>query len=184
VTLPQPGHLLSLAEWDSLPDDPSQRFELSEGVLVVIAKPSMRHQRVGRRLATLLEDQLPLEWTVETDVAVVCEAGFPPTVRAPDVIVVPTGVDDALRLPASDVLLAVEVLSPTTRGTDQVLKFRQYADAGIANYWLINTEPPLTLTAYTLVDGEYELVAEGSGKLHLLSPAELHVDVEDLVRRR
>jgi Uma2 family endonuclease len=78
----------------------------------------------------------------------------------------------------------VEVLSPTTRGTDQVLKFRQYADAGIANYWLINTEPPLTLTAYTLVDGEYELVAEGSGKLHLLSPAELHVDVEDLVRRR
>jgi Uma2 family endonuclease len=183
VTLPQPGHLLSLAEWDSLPDDPSQRFELSEGVVVVVPRPIGRHQLIGRRLANQLDDQLPREWTALGDVEVLVDASFPPTVRAPDVAVVPTALIDEARYRAADVALAVEVLSPDTRQTDTVVKFGQYADAGIPNYWLVDLEPPLTLTAYRLVDGEYEIVAEGAGRLHLLSPAEFHLDVPALGRR-
>ena len=88
------------------------------------------------------------------------------------------------RLDAADVLLAVEISSPGTRRTDRVTKLTEYADAGIAAYWLVDLDPPTTLTAYTLVDGDYEIAAEGTADLTLLSPAEVQIRVERLTTRR
>ncbi len=54
---------------------------------------------------------------------------------------------------------------------------KEYADAGIPHYWLLELDDPITLTAFSLVDGGYKVVASGSGKvspfpvvLHLPSP--------------
>lgn len=39
---------------------------------------------------------------------------------------------------------------------DRVLKFSEYADAGIPRYWIVDVGTPCTLLAYALVDGNYE----------------------------
>jgi Uma2 family endonuclease len=177
---------MTLAEWDALDADPARRFELVEGVLLVVPKPSPYHQFAMVELAHGLNGQLPADLCAVADVEILVEAGDPATVRAPDVVVVPTDVFERnpARIDAADVLLAVEILSPGTRGTDRVTKFAEYADAGIGAYWLVDLEPPATLTAYALVDGEYETTAEGTGELELLTPRPLRVDVGRLTTRR
>ena len=180
-----PDHLLSLAEWDVLPEDTSHRYELVEGILLVAPRPASLHQRAMVRIAGELDRQLSDELTALADFEVVVDASFPPTVRAPDVVVVPAGRadDNPPRLPAADVLLAVEIVSPGTGRTDRVTKPAEYAEAGIRHYWLVDLDPPVTLTAHLLVDGAYEVVAEGSGTLDLSGPAPVRLDLDGLRRR-
>lgn len=84
------------------------------------------------------------------------------------------------RLRAEGVLVAVEVISPGSSRTDRVVKFAEYAEAGIPSYWLVDVEPPVSLSTYRLVEGEYELDAEGAEKVVLAAPAPLTIDVRAL----
>jgi Uma2 family endonuclease len=188
VSLTWPDHLLSLTEWIELPQDTSHRLELVEGVLLVVPRPTALHQRAAARLATMLDDRLPHDLCALVDVEVVVEAGAgggPATVRAPDVVVVPSALaaQNPARFDAADVVLVVEIESPGTVGTDRVTKAVEYAGAGIDGYWLLDLVQPVTLTALTLVDGEYELVGETTGRIDLLTPVPLTVDVSGLVVR-
>ena len=74
-------------------------------------------------------------------------SGIRQTVRVPDVVVVATGLAEAnlARVEASDVRVAVEILSPGTRRTDQVTKRAEYADAGIPHDWLVDLDGAPTL---------------------------------------
>ena len=111
----------------------------------------------------------------------------PPTVRVPDVVVttdraVAAQTRRAIR--ATDVLLAVEVLSDGTRRVDRVLKFSEYADAGIPQYWIVDLGTRTTLLAYTLVDGDYELSGEHTGRVELqVAGHPVTVDLDALTRR-
>ena len=49
----------------------------------------------------------------------------------------------------ADVLLAVEVLSKSSRGIDLLVKRSEYAEAGIRSYWIVDTEER-RLTVLTL----------------------------------
>ncbi len=51
-------------------------------------------------------------------------------------------------------LLAVEVLSPSTRAKDLLLKRGLYEQAGVASYWVVDPDEP-SLRAWDLVDGAY-----------------------------
>jgi Uma2 family endonuclease len=186
TALPWPDHLLSLQEWDALPEDTSHHLELVEGVLVVAPRPAPMHQRAAQRLAALLDEQLPDHLTSLVDVEVAITTGHPATVRAPDVAVVRNELAERNppRLAAIEVLLAVEIMSPGTRKTDQVTKPAEYAEAGIPHYWLIDLTAPATLTAYRLVDGYYEIVADTSEAITLTKPGRVTVDVATLTARR
>jgi Uma2 family endonuclease len=50
--------------------------------------------------------------------------------------------------------LAVEVLSPSTRRKDRVLKYSKYADSGVQSYWIVDPAEP-SLVAYDLIGGAY-----------------------------
>ncbi|MFI9509223.1 Uma2 family endonuclease [Nocardia sp. NPDC052566] len=182
-----PDHLLTLEDWNALPGDNSRSYELVEGVLVVSPRPVAKHQRACWRLAAQLEPQLPLNYAALTESEVVIEPTSPSTVRVPDVIVIPTaGVDDNVpRSAAADVLLAVEILSVGTKRTDQVTKFAEYADVGIEHYWLVDLDDPVSMAAYRLIEGEYELVGEGSGQMVLdVADTSITVDLMRLLSRR
>jgi Uma2 family endonuclease len=184
-TVAWPDHLLTLAEWEAMPEDTTHRLELVEGVLLVTARPVSFHQRAMVRLTTELDRQFPKDLAAVADVEVVIDAGFPPTVRAPDVVVVPTAVYERNppRFQAADVLLAVEIVSPGSGRTDRVMKFAEYADAGIAHYWIVDLDPPASLTGYLLVDGHYELMIESAGVVEVASPALIRIDLDALTRR-
>jgi Uma2 family endonuclease len=59
-------------------------------------------------------------------------------------------------------ILAVEVLSPSTRRKDLFLKRSKYQDAGVTSYWIVDPEKP-SITALELVDGHYVTVGEAAG---------------------
>jgi len=60
-------------------------------------------------------------------------------------------------------LLAVEVLSPSTRATDLTLKRHVFEQAGVVSYWLLDPDAP-SLTVLELVDGAYREVAVVTGE--------------------
>jgi len=157
-----PNHLLTLEEWEALPEDSGRRLELAEGMLVTSPMPMSWHQKAAMRLGSRLDESLPRDLTALTETEVVL-AGSPLTIRVPDVIVVPTELYERNppRYAAQHVELAVEVPSDGTRKVDRVLKLVEYADAAIPQYWIIDLDPPATtLTSYVLVDGDYELSGE------------------------
>lgn len=183
---PWSGRLLSLDDWDAMPEDDSRRYELVEGVLRVTASPVTHHQRTVLRLATQLEQQLPPALEPIAEIDVVVSDGAVATVRKPDLIVVQSSLADTdpARYRARDVLLAVEVVSPRSVRTDNQHKFVEYADAGIESYWIIDLQPPVSLTVYRLADGDFHLDQEHAGTVEVTSPAPLRIDLDALVRSR
>ena len=51
---------------------------------------------------------------------------------------------------ADEVVLAVEIVSPSSQSMDRVMKPALYAQAGIPHYWLIESDGGLTVHTYTL----------------------------------
>ena len=124
-----------------LPDD-GQRYEVIDGELFVTSAPSYDHQAaVGmlyRRLAEYLErERIGYALVAPADVV------FSP-VRGvqPDVFVVPL-VSGRRPKSFSDVgqlLLAVEVLSPSTAREDRVVKRALYRDEGVPEFWIVDMD--------------------------------------------
>ncbi|WP_245614547.1 Uma2 family endonuclease [Actinokineospora inagensis] len=173
------GRRLTLQQYASLPSD-SFVYELDEGILRVSARPSHRHQYANSRLSNLIFPQLPPFLLAFNDVDV--NLDFPlPTVRAPDLIITPAETFHSDSIHARDVLLAVEIHSPSTKRVDLFTKPAQYAKAGIPNLWLIDPGPPLTARVFELTHGFYRETTQTSGILKVNRPTPLHIDLRDLV---
>ncbi|WP_308706069.1 Uma2 family endonuclease [Nocardia nova] len=72
-------------------------------------------------------------------------------------------------------------MSPGSRRIDPVTKFAEYAEVGIAHYWLVDLDTPPTLTAYRFVDDYYELVADNRSEVRLdLSGTAVAIDLHAL----
>jgi Uma2 family endonuclease len=185
MTLSWPNHLLTLEEWDALPEVEGVRLELAEGLVVMSPMPLSLHQRAAMRLGYRVDEQLPRDLTAVSGVEVIAWDN-PPTVRVPDVSVTfsPAVERNPARLRASDVLLAIEVLSDGTRKVDKILKFSEYAEAGIPQYWIIDLDDPTNLLAYILIDGHYELSGEHTGTAALnVAGHPVSIDLPALTRR-
>ncbi|MGH4005301.1 MAG: Uma2 family endonuclease [Pseudonocardiaceae bacterium] len=186
MPLRRSGSLMTLDEWAALPEDNSYRYELQEGVLLVSPRPAPQHQQVAYRLARQLDEQLPNGWDFFLDVEVVVRAEHPPIVRVPDLVVTKVGAVGN-RLVASDVQLAVEIMSPGSRNLDLHLKPCEYAEAGIPHYWLVDLDPPApSITVFHLGapgDGYVECPAT-AGQLDTTVPFELRIDIPALLAPR
>lgn len=79
--------LLSMEDWDALPEDNGAHIELQEGVLIVAPRPLRPHARAVFRIAKQLDEQLPddLEAIIAFELCV--DDAYPPTVRIPDVVI-------------------------------------------------------------------------------------------------
>lgn len=80
-------------------------------------------------------------------------------------------------------LLAVEVLSPSTRKIDLTLMRSRHEAAGTAAYWIIDPLQ-LSLRAWQPVDGVYAetAYAEGDEPFHSTSPFPITIVPSDLGR--
>lgn len=179
---PWQGRLLTLEEFAALPEDNSRRYELEEGILVVSPRPTKPHQRVIVRLAQVLNEQMSPKWEAFTELEVVVVDRNPGTVRVPDVVVAPPDGQGAQEA-AADVLIAAEVISPWSRRKDTLVKPMEYAEAGIPYYWVIDLDPPASLTAYILVDGHYQAQTV-TAEFVTVDPFPLRIDIPELVTPR
>ncbi len=154
-----PDHLLTMNEWSALREGGDLLCELVDGVAIVAPQPP-RHQLAVWRLTAQLEPALPAPLAVLARTELVIEEEFPPTVRAPDVLVVGGSVGHAARVAPSDVLAAIEIVAPGSRRMDRIMKPAEYAAVGIEHYWLLEVDGPVRLTAYRRRAGQYEPVGE------------------------
>src|SRR5689334_14824770 len=142
---------------ERLPDD-GRRYELLDGRLLVTPAPVVKHQAVTLELAIRLREACPPELA-----ALVSPVDWQPDGRnsfQPDVLVVRNERLSVKNITAAPVL-AVEVLSPSTRGRDLVDKRAKYEAAGVASYWVVDPDEPSVL-AWDLVDGHYQVVGSAS----------------------
>ncbi len=124
----------TLADLATLPED-GQRYEIIDGSLLVSPPPTVLHQAIADRVRRLLRAVAGPELEVLEGVGV----QLPNGVLLPDVLVADTAAvwsGRSLLLPA-DLLLAVEVVSPSSETTDRVTKPTLYAAAGVPAYWRV-----------------------------------------------
>ncbi len=126
---------------EDLPDD-GQRYEVIDGELFVTPAPSLPHQRAVLELATILKGYLRAEGVGDLIIApadvrfsdarnVQPDLFVMPLVRGPR----PNRFEEVGRL-----LLAVEVLSPSTARADRVTKRVLFRDEGVAEYWIVDLD--------------------------------------------
>ncbi|MHB8263656.1 MAG: Uma2 family endonuclease [Acidimicrobiales bacterium] len=169
---------LTYEDLQHFPDD-GYRRELVHGQLIVSAAPVHNHQRAVSRLIVALAAACPpnlevlpapCDWAVSED-----------TVYEPDIIVVGRDAPWDRRFEGTP-QLAVEVLSPSTKDTDTVLKRYEYEQAGVPAYWIVDVDVP-SLTVLSLDAGSYTEAArvEGSESYDAEWPYQVTITPLDLV---
>lgn len=151
-------------DYQRLPDD-DKRYEIIRGVLYVANAPSVEHQFAVSEIHFALklfvrEKQLGQVFTAPLEVHL-SEISRP---VQPDVLFI-----SVARLPppgaktfdgAPD--LIVEVVSPSSIRLDRNVKFDAYEQAGVAEYWIVDTKTR-AVEVYTLARGEYALHGQYTG---------------------
>ena len=140
----------TVADLADIPDDGLQ-YELADGVLLVTPAPRFRHQVVAGELYVLLRAACPADLQV-----MFAPVDFQPTERRslqPDLLVLRRADAGETRV-VEPLLLAVEVLSPSTRSKDLLLKRGLYEESGVAAYWIVDPDEP-SVVALELRDGKY-----------------------------
>ncbi len=75
--------------------------------------------------------------------------------------------DRQMKFPAPD--LVIEVLSDSTAENDRGIKYRDYAQSGVTEYWIIDPETKM-VEQYILQDEKYELrIKSDSGEIHSIA---------------
>ena len=132
----------------ALPEDHSQRIELVDGMLLVSPLGSYRHQRLVGKVYAALDRACPAEYEATVELNVALSTG---RLLIPDFTVVKPCEAD-ITFPVSNLLLAGEVLSRSTRMNDLVLKRHVYAEAEVPYYLII--DPAKKVAEATLLELE------------------------------
>lgn len=180
-------HLLTIAEYASLGETEHSYTELIEGRLIMSPSPVPDHNNAGFELGVELRSRLPDAFEVQLDMDVdlnLVPADEPGSSRRPDLMVVNRNARKRVRaegglIRASEVLLVVEIVSPSSKRIDHVHKRNDYADAGIPNYWIIDIDDPVSLTACRLTEEfgyQDDQIATGIFKAEVPFPVEINLD--------
>jgi Uma2 family endonuclease len=154
--LPQ-GRAFTRADLDAMPEG-DNRYELIDGALIVTPAPSWRHQAAVLNLALRLKSQCPSD--MQVFIAPLDVVYADDTVLQPDVLVVRRSDLGEHSLEGHPVL-AVEVLSPSTRHIDLAFKRARYEVAGCPSYWAIEPLEP-SIVCWKLRGGRYVEVARAA----------------------
>jgi Uma2 family endonuclease len=173
--------LYTVEEFALLPEDNSFLYELQDGVISVSPRPAWAHQAVFGNLYGQVDAQLPADLVAAPAVDLDLELERE-TARVPDLLVVRAeGLRKHGMQKASDVLLAVEILSPGSVDLDTRIKPMEYADAGIPN-WVVDPTPPVTATVHGLYGEDYEESQRAEHTFTVTEPCPLTIDLDALLR--
>jgi Uma2 family endonuclease len=167
---------------DHLPDAP-RHIELIDGSLILTMSPQRRwHMKIVGALEKRLGEQAPDGYAVDREMTVLLD---PKNRPEPDLVVSTTPYqDDQTWLPAEDVELVVEVVSPESEQRDKKMKPAKYADAGIRNMWIVEQEKDgaVAVSVYEFDDvaGAYTRTQVARGTLKTSLPFPIKVDLTTL----
>jgi Uma2 family endonuclease len=163
------------------------RYELVDGELLVTPAPSGRHQRIVGHLFLLLHAYVARNGLGEVrlgpgEVKLAPESRF-----EPDVFVIPAvgGRLPRANDPVTRVLLAAEVLSPSSSRHDRITKRRFFQRHDLPEYWVVDGEAEAFEIWHpgderaALVDDPFSWLPEGAREPFILDVKQFFEDVRD-----
>ncbi|HEU4642682.1 MAG TPA: Uma2 family endonuclease [Gemmatimonadaceae bacterium] len=128
----------------ALPDD-GNRYEVVDGELLVTPAPTWEHQAASRKLFLHLHGYLAAHALGEAILAPADVEFADDRMVEPDLFVVPLIDGRAPRTweEAGCVILAVEILSPSTARADRLVKRRLYQRLRVPEYWIVDVDARL-----------------------------------------
>lgn len=138
--MPDTAHRHTVDQVLAFPDD-GNRYELVCGELLVTPAPGPRHQIALASLHTTLQSYLAAH--PGHGLAVFSPADIswgPDQLVQPDLFVVPPAEATGSWRTYQTLLLAIEVVSPSSARADRVIKRRLYQQHGVATYWIVDID--------------------------------------------
>lgn len=152
-----------------------QRIELVDGTLLVSPWPRLEHQRLVGTLWGRLSAEAGDQFEVFPGANVVL-GNRGNRLLMPDLVVADECGLTGVSLTEKQVVLVVEIVSPSTKVQDRILKRAIYAEALIPFYLLVEPGEPDAATLLELQGGEYVPIAKSeAGQLHLTRPFEAEI---------
>ena len=158
VPVLQKDNIYTYADYATWGDD--VRCELIDGVVYMMAPgASQSHQSASgelfRQFANFLFGKPCKVFHPPFDVCLNADGDDDKTVVQPDLFVVcdRSKLDGKRCNGAPD--LVIEILSPSSASRDTLLKFNKYMQAGVREYWIVDTEDKIVRVCL-LRDGKYE----------------------------
>ncbi len=141
-------------EFRQIPES-NQRIEWEDGQLIIMASPSVRHQRISIKLIGALlpyvaaNDLGELLYEIDVDISDVRTV-------VPDIIFIS---DDNARLIGTQAIrgapdLIIEILSESTQKRDWDTKLKAYQTAGVKHYWIVSQD--LTIWEFVANSAEFK----------------------------
>ena len=172
---------LTYEDYAKLPNEAGYTLQLIDGLIIREPGPTVLHQRVSRRLQSILMAYFskvnpqgevfdaPLDLQLDEY-----------TVVQPDLFYF-SGTKQVAEAPI-DIIpdLVVEIVSPSTASTDRIRKFHSYQKASVPHYWIVDPGE-CTIQCYQLIADYYSSVAHfGGGTFTHASFPELTFKLETL----
>jgi Uma2 family endonuclease len=141
MSMPMLKRQWTVADLEDLPDD-GNRYEVIDGELFMTPAPTLRHQRAVGELYSLLATYLN---THRVGYVVVAPADITFSSKRlvqPDVFVIPPfeGRFPKAFEQVNRLLLAAEVLSPSTARADRVVKRNLFREERVPEYWIVDLD--------------------------------------------
>ena len=152
---------LTYDDYLHFPDD-GRRHELIDGEHFVTPAPALRHQELLGRLYLALGNHLAQHRAGKVYLAPVDVVFSRFDVAEPDLLFVS---NERLEILADTRLtgapdLVVEILSPSTRRTDEITKRHLYGRFDVREYWIVDPEVDAIKVHRRAADGTFPRVAE------------------------
>jgi Uma2 family endonuclease len=164
---------------DDLDRAQGRRRELLDGVLPVGPEPGPTHQKVIGLLSAKLRSICPSEYEVVQGVELrfTRQRSF-----LPDLQVVFADGDRSGCLAPREVVVAVEVVAPTSLVMDRITKPALYAAAGIPYYWRVETDGGVEVSTYRLdpLDEIYRQTGEFREVVDVTEPWPVKIQVNEI----
>jgi Uma2 family endonuclease len=138
------------------------RYELSpQGALSVMPPPDSEHAAIASRIfAWLLLAGWPADQILQA-VGIKIEGPDGSGGWIPDLTLWSSPRPRTVWLPLTDLLLVVEIVSPSSASMDQGIKVHEYAAAGIPRCWLVERDAVQTVSLHVLrADNTYEVATK------------------------
>ncbi len=168
-----------LATWRAFDAPEGYRVEISEGALRMYGLPAGHHGKIVATLNRVLVSAVPEELAVYQMVGVLITALE--KLYTPDLAVATfDALDDESLLEPTEVLIAVEVTSPSNARVDRQEKLAAYGRAGVLTYLLVDrvgNKPAVTLYSEP-ADGEYRRVVTVPFGESILLPAPFDIELD------
>jgi Uma2 family endonuclease len=123
---------------------PWPRYELIDGELIVTPSPGRPHQLVASDILFIIKGYVDQQGIGVTFMAPADLELQPGTITQPDIFVVPFPTSPKADEPGWAVvdrlLLAIEIISPSSVRIDRVVKRDFYLNAGVPEYWIVDLD--------------------------------------------